>query len=117
MTRGLVRSAMAGLLVLAACSTSTESSSQTVSISTTAPIATTAPSGAPSTTSPTGDGVVALDSAAAVAAELSAVEAGVRDVTLSAEQLDALGRRQQLVYRAINRHPEWDAEVLASVDA
>ena len=51
-----------------------------------------------------------------VAAELSIVEAAIRDASTSPDDLDALGRRQQLAYRAVNRHPEWDGELLASVD-
>lgn len=52
----------------------------------------------------------------ALAAELSAVEAGIRAEGVSAEELAALGRRQQLAYRAMNRHDEWQSTLLALVD-
>ena len=48
-----------------------------------------------------------LDDVDALAAELSAVETGIRDPGVTADELDALGRRQQLAYRMVNRRPEW----------
>lgn len=50
-----------------------------------------------------------------LAAELSAVEAGIRDPGATSVELDALGRRQQLAYRAVNRHPEWHTALTGSV--
>lgn len=58
----------------------------------------------------------ALAGAAALAQELSAVEVGIRDPATTASELAELGRRQQLVYRAINRHPEWHADVTMLVE-
>ena len=54
--------------------------------------------------------------AAGLAGELSAIEFGVRDPKASAASLAALGRRQQLAYRAVNRHPEWHDELLELVE-
>jgi len=51
-------------------------------------------------------------SARAAARELAEVEAGLRtDGAVAA----ALGRRQQLAYRAISAHPQWETTVLAQV--
>lgn len=49
--------------------------------------------------------------ATALAAELSEIEAAIRAPGVSASELDALGRRQQLAYRAVNRHPEWHVDL------
>jgi Transglycosylase SLT domain len=54
--------------------------------------------------------------AAALATELSAVEGGIRVPGLSPDVAADLGRRQQLAYRALNRHPEWIAVVQELVD-
>ena len=51
----------------------------------------------------------------ALASELSYVEAGIRAADVTPVELAALGRRQQLAYRAVNRHPEWDDVLLGSV--
>ncbi len=55
---------------------------------------------APSTTA-------ASSSVVSLAAELSAVEAGIRVAGVTDAELATLGRRQQLAYRAVNQHPEW----------
>ncbi|MDO8361334.1 MAG: lytic transglycosylase domain-containing protein [Actinomycetota bacterium] len=55
-------------------------------------------------------------SAGELAAELSAVEAAIRAPQVTPEDLAAVGRRQQLAYRVLNRHPEWHADVAALVD-
>ena len=76
----------------------------------------------PSTATPTTDAasttstVPALDDVDALAAELSAVEAGIRNAAVTTDELDALGRRQQLAYRMVNRRPEWHTELAALVD-
>ncbi len=59
-------------------------------------------------------GVIA--DAAALATELSTIEAAIRAPEVAPTVLAALGRRQQLAYRAVNRHPEWQAELLDQVD-
>jgi hypothetical protein len=53
---------------------------------------------------------------AALAAELSAVEAGIRTPGVTNSELAVLGRRQQLAYRSVNLHPEWRAQLIALVD-
>jgi hypothetical protein len=63
--------------------------------------------GAPSTTTTT---QAPLD-AAALADELSDVEAAIRAPGVSGDELAALGQRQQLAYRAVNRHPEWHTQL------
>jgi len=59
---------------------------------------------------------VALLSAAGLAVELSNVEEGIRELDSSAATLADLGRRQQLAYRAVNRHPEWHSQLLDLVE-
>ena len=49
--------------------------------------------------------------AAALADELSDVEAALRAPGVSGDELAALGQRQQLAYRAVNRHPEWHTQL------
>jgi hypothetical protein len=56
------------------------------------------------------------ESAASLAAELSAVEEGIRRPDSSPTELSLLGRRQQLAYRAVNQHPDWQSELTGSVD-
>jgi len=56
-------------------------------------------------------------SAAATAKTLARVEQGVRADDRDPDDLRELGRAQQLAYRALARHPEWVAEVLAAVPA
>jgi hypothetical protein len=49
--------------------------------------------------------------AATLADELSEIEAGLRDPAATEAELELLGQRQQLAYRAVNRHPEWHAQL------
>ena len=70
----------------------------------------------PATVAPDTTFVTAL-TAAALADELSAVEAGLRESDASPAELAALGERQQLAYRAVNRHPEWHVHLQQLVDA
>lgn len=56
-------------------------------------------------------------SAAATAKTLTRVEQGLRADDRDPDDLRELGRAQQLAYRALARHPEWVAEVLAAVPA
>jgi len=111
---GVLYIAAIGLL-LAACSSSggaatTTAATDTVPLST-LPASTTTTAVTSNTTEP---GVFA--DAEALAAELSAVEAGIRAEGVTAEELADLGRRQQLAYRAMNRHDEWQPTLLALVD-
>ncbi|MFM7251994.1 MAG: lytic transglycosylase domain-containing protein [Ilumatobacteraceae bacterium] len=113
------RSALRGPMLLgaallgAACTSSADSVTlpDAASSTTASSLAATTVPASPTTSVPP-----SLDSAAGVAAELSAVEAGIRDPGATPEELDALGRRQQLAYRAVNRNPEWDDEILSLVD-
>lgn len=105
--------ALATAVALAACSSAEESVAPTTSVgatSTTAAVTTTVPPSTTSTTLPIDATVQTL------AAELSAVESGIRRPGAPADELDALGQRQQLAYRAVNRHPEWHSELTSSVD-
>jgi len=108
--------AVAVCLLAAAC-TSTESSGEATSV-TGSPSTTAAPETTVAATDPlsTTSTVPSLDDVDALAAELSAVEAGIRDPGVTADELDALGRRQQLAYRMVNRRPEWHVALLAAVD-
>jgi len=72
----------------------------------------TATSGTPTTTTAPPR---ALDSAAAVAAEVDRTETAIRNPSTAEADLQALGRAQQLAYLALDEHPEWDAEVSALV--
>ncbi|MEN9646987.1 MAG: hypothetical protein RL238_3656 [Actinomycetota bacterium] len=108
---------LAAVCLSAAACTSTDSSGEatltTEAPTTAAPVTTVVASTfAPSTTST----LPSLDDVDALAAELSVVEAGIRDPGATAEALDALGRRQQLAYRMVNRRPEWHTALLAAVD-
>ena len=88
-------------------STSTTSSTLTVT-------STTVSSSSTSTSTTVVSGVFA--DTASLASELSTVEAGIRAPDVTPAALAELGRRQQLAYRAVNRHPEWDAVLLEQVD-
>jgi hypothetical protein len=70
---------------------------------------------APTTIAPATTVAGVFDDAASLAGELSAVEEGIRSPDATADALAQLGRRQQLAYRAVNRHPEWHADLLATV--
>ena len=115
-----VRSVSALLaLTLAACASSGSPAAHTGPA--TAPASTVVVSAASTVpgTSPTSvDSVPAgvFADASALARELSAVEAGIRVPGVTPAQLAALGRRQQLAYRAVAQHPEWDAALLGAVD-
>jgi hypothetical protein len=76
---------------------------------TTAPVRTTAPPALPVTL----PGV--QTDPATLAAELVAVEQQIRDPATPAADLSELGHRQQLAYRTLSQHPDWDAAVLAAV--
>ena len=109
--------ATAAVTILAIACTSTDEagapSTTATPQSTSSAVPTTVPAtDAPSTTST----LPALDDVDALAAELSAVEAGIRDPAVTTDELDALGRRQQLAYRMVNRRPEWHAELATLVD-
>ncbi len=81
------------------------------------PSTTAAPTAAPAPTTTTTAAPRALDSAAAVAAEIAAAETAIRDRSTADADLPALGRAQQRAYRTLVDHPEWDAEVTALVPA
>ena len=124
--RGSVIGRAAAVVVLVAslvagCANSSDDSSDGSPSTTTASVDVTlvSPTTQPATTLPattTTDPFVAVATVAGLAAELSLVEAGIREPAASAATLVELGRRQQLAYRAVNRHPEWHEELLELVD-
>lgn len=72
----------------------------------------------PTTTAPeppASDGAPA--SAEEVAAAIEATETAIRDPATPQSDLSALGRRQQVAYRTLMVHPEWDARVRALLPA
>jgi len=58
-----------------------------------------------------------VPTAAAIAAEITAAERGIRDTTLSVAAVAELGRRQQRAYRLLARNPDLDGAVLALIPA
>lgn len=99
--------------VLAACSSNAEVAEPTQP-GTAATVATTSMT-APASTEPPAVSPPALDTVEGLAAELSAVEVGIRSAGVTADELVDLGRRQQIAYRTMNRHEEWHARLLELV--
>ncbi len=91
------------LFVLVGCSESTTAPSATPPST---PPSTTAPSTAPVATSPAPPRLAA--DPAQVAADLVTDEEALRDPSSSEAVLRTAAHRQQLAYRALGRHPEWD---------
>jgi membrane-bound lytic murein transglycosylase B len=88
----------------AACSGSTRLPAASTSTVTPSPIATTLRAQPPLATDP-----------AVLASDLSADEQALRDPSSSEAVLAAAAHRQQLAYRALGRHPEWDATVRPAI--
>ncbi|MGI8984547.1 MAG: lytic transglycosylase domain-containing protein [Acidimicrobiales bacterium] len=79
-----------------------------------APTTTTVPATTvPATTVPTT--TTTLTPQASLATVLVAAETAIRSPATPASELGAHGRSQQQAYRTLAGHPEWDAEVLATV--
>jgi membrane-bound lytic murein transglycosylase B len=57
----------------------------------------------------------AATTAAGLAAQLLATEQGLRATSTPAADRPDLGHLNQVAYRALSTHPEWDAEVLAAL--
>ncbi len=74
-----------------------------------------ASSSIPTPPNATTSSTLTLNGPDALAAELTTVEAGIRDPARSAEELAALGRRQQQAFRALADRPEWDEQVISLV--
>jgi hypothetical protein len=55
------------------------------------------------------------DDPAALAEEIEATERALRDPATPDAQRPDLGHRNQVAYRALGTHPEWDADVLAAL--
>ncbi len=55
------------------------------------------------------------DSGGDVATAIERTEAALRDPTTDPAALPDIGHEQQVLYRHLGRHPEWDADVLAAV--
>ena len=124
MTQAGVRSSLlvAGALLLCACAGA--AAPETTSGSTATSIATsTVVSSSTSESAPPDDTTIVSEpsggepvDAASLAVELSTIEAGLRASDVSQAVSDELGRRQQLAYRVVNRHPEWHSQLLELVD-
>ena len=104
---------VAAAVVLAACS-STSQRDLGAATTSTAPPESTHPS--VTTAAAVTTTTVSLDDVDALAAELSAVEAGIRAPGATPAELDGLGRRQQLAYRAVNAQFDEREQLLAAVD-
>jgi hypothetical protein len=85
---------------LVACSTSTRSPTTSTSTATLHPVVTTLPAQPPLASDPV-----------VLAGELGADEQALRNPSSSEAGLAAAAQRQQAAYRALGRHPEWDAIV------
>ncbi|MGH9137765.1 MAG: lytic transglycosylase domain-containing protein, partial [Acidimicrobiales bacterium] len=68
------------------------------------------------TTTTTAPAVVASDPAG-LAAQIVAAERTIRDPVTPPEAVAPAARIQQLAYRLLGQHPEWDAAVAAAVPA
>ncbi|MEQ1700106.1 MAG: lytic transglycosylase domain-containing protein [Ilumatobacteraceae bacterium] len=95
-------------LLCAACN-GTDDSAASVEPTASASVSTDV-AGSTSTTGVTTTTVPVLD-AETLAEELSTIEEGLRATGVSEDELAAYGRRQQLAYRAVNRHPEWHSQL------
>jgi soluble lytic murein transglycosylase-like protein len=91
---------------LVACSESTKSLSTSTSTATHATTRTAAPFTAMNTVAPAQPQLAAEP--ALLADELGADEQALRDPSSSEDKLEAAAHRQQVAYRALGRHPEWD---------
>jgi hypothetical protein len=96
----------------------------TTTTSTTEPAPSTTTTAAPTTTTTTIPAVLASAMArppraatdpTALAQQLIVAERAIRDPATAPEVLIAAGRLQQVAYRQLGVHPEWDARVLATV--
>jgi membrane-bound lytic murein transglycosylase B len=95
----------------------TTTTAPVTSVSTTAPPTTPATAPVPATLAPilAGERPRAADDPASLAAQIAEAEAAIRDPATAPDVLDAAGRLQQVAYRRLGEHPEWDEVVLASV--
>lgn len=75
------------------------------------------PAGEPAEAATTGARPVAAADPEGLAAQIIAAEREVGDPGTAAEALAAAAHLQQVAYRALGAHPEWDAVVLAAVPA
>ncbi|NNE75263.1 MAG: transglycosylase SLT domain-containing protein [Acidimicrobiales bacterium] len=132
---GVFMAALAALALLAVACSDDDSVSTAATISSapappaSAPRSTSAPTppetpGPPTTEratlQPSADGrylPLAADGGSLLAEQIVATEAALRDPDTPPEALPDLGHQQQVIYRHLGRHPEWDADVLAAVPA
>ena len=82
--------------------------------STTAPAATTPPA-SPPTTTVTSYAAGIADDPGSMATQLAVAEHTIRDPAAPADAVAAAGRHQQLLYRRLGSHPEWQTMVRASL--
>jgi membrane-bound lytic murein transglycosylase B len=104
--------------------TTTTSSTTTTTVAPTTTLPPTTTTLAPTTTVPpvpttlapivAGERPRATPEPTALAAQIVASEAAIRDPAASPEVVDAAGRLVQVAYRLLADHPEWDAAVLAA---
>jgi membrane-bound lytic murein transglycosylase B len=127
-TRGATAGIVVAGLVLAACgpagddttgldrqTTTTDEPTVTVAVTTTTlPPTTTTTIAAPLVEAMTGRPRAAADPVA-LAAQLTAAERAVRDPATAADVLVAASQLQQVAYRQLGPHPEWDSEVMARI--
>lgn len=101
------------MLVLAACTSTTERAATPSSTTSGADPTSSEVDATSSSTTSTAPSLYDLD---VLAVELSAVEAGIRVDGATAAALADLGRRQQLAYRSVNAHFDEREQLLATVD-
>lgn len=106
--------ATVSVCALVACSPSAADTDATLPVAPSTSDATSASSPA-STSTTTIPEAPSLDSVEGLAAELSAIEEGLRSPGLDPDRLVDLGRRQQLAYRIMNRHEEWHERLVELV--
>jgi hypothetical protein len=86
-------------------------SSTAAAVSTTVATTTTAPSTTTTTALTVADDPVAL------AAQVTKAERTLRDPTTSPEKAEATGTFQQLLYRRLSAHPEWQSQFFAALES
>ncbi len=101
----LVAVAVAVVAAMAGCARDGDKAGPATTVATLPPPTTVAVTAPPTTLSP----------AAAVAAQLVAAETAIRDPATPEADVARAGQAQQEAYRALAKHPEWDAEALSLV--
>ena len=109
-----IASLLAGVTLVAACSSGTDpdrtARARDVPSAARPPTTTTTVVDSP-------DDLPAPSSASALAETFTRVERSLRAASTPADEIDRLGWEQQLAYRTLSNHPEWEAEVLGVLPA